>query len=495
MSLSSCPFDIIFELAKNMDLADSLHLAATCTTFARMLHSPSFWIVALKQIENFHRRPLPCPIGTDITTLPLKKLRDMAIHAYKLRKNWASKSPRPVSIGKFEMGFHDIDFHTANVWDPSIFCIPGTRMFVTVSPNHFTCWDATSGRKIGGCDYGDASVSCTGWIHSGPFHSPGMFYLGMASECADHLGQRKLTLTVCVVDYRDQTSVKTSQTFSRSFPFHNMIEVISTVLVNEDTVGAVTASSVDRASSLIFGRIKGGELRQIQFGVLKNSGDFVCFAIDDDLCVISWTSHHVVQFLHTAVSPRPSYPVTIVDIPTPAPGETLTIPPFLPTSNSLHAFSPAEWEDPVLSLGTPLRYKHPSTLLWMSPGSSLSSALVCSLTHRLGLLQYIHIGTNRDEHFPVEFWEAIGRREILPRLEVLVLRPTAAQAPALVDMIAARWDALEKESQSQAEVPNFEVQFSDLRPEHLDTIKEELKRLEKYKEGGREVSIEVSPYF
>ncbi|KAJ7627112.1 hypothetical protein FB45DRAFT_868367 [Roridomyces roridus] len=98
------------------------------------------------------------------------------------------------------------------------------------------------------------------------------------------------------------------------------------------------------------------------------------------------------------------------------------------------------------------------------------------------------------EHFPVEFWEAVGRREILPRLEFLLLRPTAVQAPALVDMIAARWDALEEtrtESELTETVPNFDVQFSDLRPEHLDAVKEELKRLEKYKENGREVSIEV----
>ncbi|KAJ7622062.1 hypothetical protein FB45DRAFT_926916 [Roridomyces roridus] len=94
------------------------------------------------------------------------------------------------------------------------------------------------------------------------------------------------------------------------------------------------------------------------------------------------------------------------------------------------------------------------------------------------------------EHFPVEFWDGVGRGEILPQLGFLLLRPTAVQAPVLVDMIAARWDGLEA-SQSGSEVPNFIVQFSDMRAEHMDAIKEEFKKLEKYKESGREVSMEV----
>ncbi|KAJ7627117.1 hypothetical protein FB45DRAFT_58138 [Roridomyces roridus] len=121
-----------------MDLADSLHLAATCTTCAQILLSPSLWIQSLKWMKNLHRRPLPCPVGTDITTLPLEKLRDIAIHAYKLRKNWASESPRPVRIGKFEMGFSRIG-GPGNI---NVLCIPGTGLIVTISPNYFACWDA-----------------------------------------------------------------------------------------------------------------------------------------------------------------------------------------------------------------------------------------------------------------------------------------------------------------------------------------------------------------
>ncbi|KAJ7627101.1 hypothetical protein FB45DRAFT_1059925 [Roridomyces roridus] len=336
MSLPDCPLDIILELAKNLDLTDSLHLAATCTTFAEMRHSPSFWIESLKRMETFHRRPLPCPIGTDLTTLPLDKLRDIAIHAYKLRKDWAAESLNPVRVGKFDMGFHDANFDAQIVWTPSILCIPGTGMIVTISPNHFTCWDASSGAKIGACFYGDASIGWSEWILSRPFHIPGMFYLGIASESDDHFGNRELKLTVHLHDL---------------FPSPICSRLLDAVVVNEDTIGAVTSNFE-----------------------------------------VGWPGYQIAQLVRTAVTPRSSYPVAIVDISN---AETLTLPPVLsniqlPTCSQVVQFSPAEWDDPVLRVGTPFCYQHSSHLSWMNPGSSLSSALICSHAEDLGLLQYTH---------------------------------------------------------------------------------------------------------
>ncbi|KAJ7482972.1 hypothetical protein B0H11DRAFT_1208714 [Mycena galericulata] len=99
----------------------------------------------------------------------------------------------------------------------------------------------------------------------------------------------------------------------------------------------------------------------------------------------------------------------------------------------------------------------------------------------LKTLSIIAIST---DHFPTEFWEAFGRGEILPHLEVLLIRPTAAQAPVLVDMIASRWDNARLGVGSP-----FGVGFCDIRPAHLDAINDELQRLEMYKEGGRAVEI------
>ncbi|KAJ6585660.1 hypothetical protein B0H19DRAFT_425826 [Mycena capillaripes] len=88
------------------------------------------------------------------------------------------------------------------------------------------------------------------------------------------------------------------------------------------------------------------------------------------------------------------------------------------------------------------------------------------------------------EHFPASFWECVGRGELLPPLEILHIRPTAAQAPVLVDMIAARWEAA-----VAGRLPSFAIGFCDVRSAHLPAIEEELRRLDQYKEGGRAVEM------
>ncbi|KAJ7615668.1 hypothetical protein DFH06DRAFT_1239754 [Mycena polygramma] len=88
------------------------------------------------------------------------------------------------------------------------------------------------------------------------------------------------------------------------------------------------------------------------------------------------------------------------------------------------------------------------------------------------------------EHFPGAFWEAVGRAELLPQLEALMIRPTATQAPVLVDTVAARWEAA-----VAGQGPNLTVGFCDVRPAHIDAVEEELRRLEKYAEGGRTVDM------
>jgi hypothetical protein len=88
------------------------------------------------------------------------------------------------------------------------------------------------------------------------------------------------------------------------------------------------------------------------------------------------------------------------------------------------------------------------------------------------------------EHFPLSFWECVGRADILSQLEALLIRPTPAQTPVLVDMIEARWEAA-----IAGQVPSLGVGFCDVRPAHLPAINEELRRLEKYAEGGRSVEM------
>ncbi|KAJ6585676.1 hypothetical protein B0H19DRAFT_1059876 [Mycena capillaripes] len=92
------------------------------------------------------------------------------------------------------------------------------------------------------------------------------------------------------------------------------------------------------------------------------------------------------------------------------------------------------------------------------------------------------------EHFPASFWECVGRADLLPQLDTLLVRPTAAQVPVLVDMIATRWEAA-----VAGYLPGLAVGFCDVRSIHLSAIKEELRRLEQYEEGRRSVEM-LTPF-
>ncbi|KAJ7174142.1 hypothetical protein C8R43DRAFT_636411 [Mycena crocata] len=89
------------------------------------------------------------------------------------------------------------------------------------------------------------------------------------------------------------------------------------------------------------------------------------------------------------------------------------------------------------------------------------------------------------DHFPASFWDRVGRCELLPQLQALLIRPTAEQASVLVDMIAARWGALLATDNAS----DIAVGFCDVKPAHLDRVNDELRRLEEYAEGGRAVEL------
>ncbi|KAJ7145600.1 hypothetical protein C8R44DRAFT_972656 [Mycena epipterygia] len=81
MALRGIPVDVLMEIVDHLDLPDSLQLVVTLTD------DQYFWIMALNRMEQLHRRPLPCPPGTDITLLLLATLQEFAVHVYKLKKN------------------------------------------------------------------------------------------------------------------------------------------------------------------------------------------------------------------------------------------------------------------------------------------------------------------------------------------------------------------------------------------------------------------------
>ncbi|KAJ7858783.1 hypothetical protein B0H13DRAFT_2075730 [Mycena leptocephala] len=93
-------------------------------------------------------------------------------------------------------------------------------------------------------------------------------------------------------------------------------------------------------------------------------------------------------------------------------------------------------------------------------------------------LRFMQITT---QHFPVSFWDRIRRAELLPKLERLVIQPTAAQIPFLVDILEAKWGN---------DKTLFE--FYNVGAEHLPAVKEELSRLDKYPSAEVERRVKLT---
>ncbi|KAJ7610188.1 hypothetical protein FB45DRAFT_1066361 [Roridomyces roridus] len=180
LQFSDVPLDILLEIAKELDLSDSRHLAATCSACAALLQSPSFWIESLHRMEKIYRRPIPCTPGTDLTFLPLYKLRDMAVHAYKLRKNWASESPLPVTIRSHYIAGESYSSH--------ILPIEGTHMVLVVFDGSLACLNTTTGEYLAKCHPDATFGQC-----SRPFYSAEMCSVGFARY---HYDQNELAFAV-----------------------------------------------------------------------------------------------------------------------------------------------------------------------------------------------------------------------------------------------------------------------------------------------------------
>jgi hypothetical protein len=131
-----------------------------------MLLSRYFWIVSLHRLERVHRRPPSCSPGLDILTLPLATLKELAIHAYKLRMNGSSESPSPVSVQTIKM--------EDSVKD--LIPIQGTRLVITISSSRLACWDTVTGECMSTFHHAAEPREIDG---ISPFLRPGLCSIGM----------------------------------------------------------------------------------------------------------------------------------------------------------------------------------------------------------------------------------------------------------------------------------------------------------------------------
>ncbi|KAJ7610209.1 hypothetical protein FB45DRAFT_1066375 [Roridomyces roridus] len=381
LNLLDFPFDILLELTKQLDLADSLHLAATCSACAALLQSHSFWIESLHRMENIHRRPIRCEPGTDLTTPPLGVLRQMAVHAYKLRKNWTSDSPLPVTTHSYYIPGESYVSH--------IFPIEGTHMVLTVFRGGLGCVNTTIGEYLAKCDREPTDLDHC----SRPLYSAGMCSVAFASY---HSDRQELTLAVFSVDYRDLEAVTVSSTFSRSWLRPDRLR-IECVIASENTLGVVGSTNGEDPCLFYCRTAEPQELLRTALGIQSDSpAAFESVSIGHDFVVFAQARGPSAEIVHAAPTHMDSTRHDLTPVPMNPSGRLSRIALNL---RHLHTRAPTYGILNVMLRATEDGSAH-RVLFWpaeysaahASMGSSGTSVVIRDTNYTDGvfLLQYIH---------------------------------------------------------------------------------------------------------
>ncbi|KAJ7142519.1 hypothetical protein C8R44DRAFT_865849 [Mycena epipterygia] len=419
MPFIDTPPDVLLDITQELDLQDSLRLVATCTTCTFMLRSRCFWIMALHRIEHIHRRPLPCPPGLDISSLPLPTLREMAIHAYKLRQNLSSESPHPTSVHSFDM--HD---------EPMNFVpIQGTRLIMTISRNRLALWETMSGKFISAFEH---EVEHARGVS--PLFLPGVCLVGIVQARSDNIN---LELVVVRFDYRNPRAVKVSKIFSQIWKSATeKALLVSDVIVDKNKVVATIIDS-DDAASLLFCRFTEGIIYTVPLGSNRDASLPRCIIAGDDFYVTRQYWEPFAEIIHipasSALDPLnldqfsldrvtravpsstttrlvgtglgfcnvrfPRYGVLNVtrrtsDLSATDEADVVNSIHFWPAEpqagviNGVH-FWPAEHDGARLTVAPLCFYEHPCKVEAVAVGSSGTWGIVVDLEDRNGLVQYI----------------------------------------------------------------------------------------------------------
>ncbi|KAJ7281362.1 hypothetical protein C8J57DRAFT_73888 [Mycena rebaudengoi] len=235
--MAEIPLDVVLELTCFLDLQDSVHLLATCTSYRSLLSSRDFWLKSLERMEKFHRKPIPSA-AANISALPLEDLRTIVAHTYKLMKNWASDHPAPVSVRRFDLGTISPDYELCP--------IPGTHLIVT-SSWHYTrqrlaCWDTVSGKCLSSFDvlgvrFGGVRMGKT------PFQLPGQCFIALVNQ-KGYVDEFELELAVILVDYRNCADVTVSKIHSKVSPGKFDFSDPSRISLDEHNMCAIGVTDV-----------------------------------------------------------------------------------------------------------------------------------------------------------------------------------------------------------------------------------------------------------
>ncbi|KAJ7907635.1 hypothetical protein B0H13DRAFT_2662275 [Mycena leptocephala] len=406
MAFIDIPLDVLMEISRDLDLQDSLHLIGTCTTFTSILLSRYFWIATLNRLEKVHRRPPPCSPGLDILTLPLATLKKLAIHAYKLKANWSSQSPRHVSVQTIEMEDYVKD----------IIPIQGTSLIITVSPSRLACWDTISGECIGAFHHATKphGIDALSPIEFYPLLRPGSCSIGIIYASSS---PNTFELAIICVDHRKSSAVEISKTFSKIWtPPDTEHYSVSVVVVDTNAIAAIMVKNSEDTAFLLFCCLEDGIIRTVPLGSNENATLPRCIIFQDDFYVTRQYFEPKADIIHIQTSVNEPYfstHKTVITVPSSDAGPTsvtslgfcnLRVPEYgvlnvtLKTAyrsdedddliNSLH-FWPAEYHGSTLTVDSLCFYEHSCDIVAVAIGSSATSGIAVDEDRALGLVQYL----------------------------------------------------------------------------------------------------------
>ncbi|KAJ7145576.1 hypothetical protein C8R44DRAFT_755535 [Mycena epipterygia] len=376
MAPNDVPVDIIMEITGHLDLPDSLQLVATCSNYRTLSSSRYFWIMALNRMEQLHRRPLPCSPGTDIMSLPLATLQEFALHAYKLKKNWASAPPRALSTRRL------VTEHPILTFCP----IEASHLLLTLSRTRLACWDTTSGECVAAFEHPEGYTSVMG----DPYLSPRKCSVGIVYQ---RFSTTAMEIVAFQIDHQGP-AVTLSKVVSKNWTAADLESVkVTDVVVNDKMVAVLPSNDTYDSEYLLFCGFGDAIIHRIPLDSNGTATLFQGLIYGDDVYVSR--QHLFAEFGRIRISATPDdlkMDITKLDIPFSVHGieDTPTVSWSRLRYPGLH-FWPAEITgspSEVINFRPLCFYEHSSSITDFGVGSSGTCVAIIDEAKTLGLVQY-----------------------------------------------------------------------------------------------------------
>ncbi|KAJ7198582.1 hypothetical protein GGX14DRAFT_666119, partial [Mycena pura] len=138
LSLDTVPADILLQVVASLGLRDAISLSMVNRSLHALSKEHSYWLGPLRLTRL--SQPLPCATVDDIAGRSAESLKQLALHAVRLKRNWRDPFPKITGpITTFRCGLHN----------SILYCLPGTDAIVLYSLEEGTiiCADMKTGQS------------------------------------------------------------------------------------------------------------------------------------------------------------------------------------------------------------------------------------------------------------------------------------------------------------------------------------------------------------